>query len=58
MLVTKVECWRNVPIKMDSMINIEIKDITLEELAKFISFLLKGKALRELMESTFKKFKT
>jgi hypothetical protein len=51
-LVTKVECGQNVPIKMDSMINIEFKDITLEELTKFISFLPKGKGSRESMEST------
>jgi hypothetical protein len=57
-LVTEVECWQNVPIKMDSMINIEFKDITLEELKKFISFLPKGKASRESMESTLIFFKT
>jgi hypothetical protein len=43
---------------MDSMINIEFKDITLEDLTKFISFLPKGKASRELMESTSIYFKT
>jgi len=43
---------------MDSMINIEFKDITSEELTKFISFLPKGKASRELMESTLIFFKT
>ncbi len=58
MLVTKVECWQNVPIKMDSKINIEFKDITLEELTKFSLFLPKGKASRESMESTLILFKT